>query len=60
MDDLGGRQTQYVFPEPSVLRSRFAAFDPARINENDLLASLAAAGVSIPMILGLLDEERVD
>jgi len=60
MDDLGGRQTQYVFPEPSVLRSRFAAFDPARINENDLLASLAAMGISIPMILGLLDEERVD
>lgn len=41
-------------------RSRFAAFDPARINENDLLASLAAMGISIPMILGLLDEERVD
>ena len=37
MDDLGGRQSQYVFPEPTVLRSRFAAFDPARVNENDLL-----------------------
>ncbi len=45
---------------PANVRSRFAAFDPARMNENDLLASLAAAGVSIPMILGLLDEERVD
>jgi hypothetical protein len=42
------------------VRSRFAAFDPARMNENDLLASLAAMGISIPMILGLLDEERVD
>lgn len=37
MDDLGGRQVQYIFPDPTVLRSRFAAFDPARINENDLL-----------------------
>lgn len=45
---------------PANVRSRFAAFDPARINENDLLASLAAMGISIPMILGLLDEERVD
>ena len=37
MDDLGGRQSQYVFPDPTVLRSRFAAFDPARVNEADLL-----------------------
>ena len=37
MDDLGGRQVQYIFPDPTVLRSRFAAFDPARVNENDLL-----------------------
>jgi hypothetical protein len=49
----------YIVP-PQNIRSRFAAFDPARINENDLLASLAAMGISIPMILGLLDEERVD
>ena len=42
------------------VRSRFAAFDPARMNENDILASLAAMGISIPMILGLLNEERVD
>lgn len=52
-------QETIVF-DPSRIRSRFAAFDPARINENDLLASLAAMGISIPMILGLLDEERVD
>jgi hypothetical protein len=46
--------------KPQTLRSRFAAFDPARINENNLLASLAAMGISIPVIMGLLDEERVD
>ena len=39
MSDLGGEQTQHIFPDPSVIRSRFAAFDPARVNENDLLAA---------------------
>ena len=34
--------------DPSILRSRFAAFDPARINENDLL------GRADPKLLGLL------
>jgi hypothetical protein len=48
MDDLGGRQSQYVFPDPSVLRSRFAAFDPARVNENDLL------GQADPRLLALI------
>ena len=59
MDDLGGRQFQYVFPDPKVLRSRFAAFDPARINENNLLASLAALGIGIPTLRGLLQEEEM-
>jgi hypothetical protein len=31
--------------DPSRIRSRFAAFDPARINDRDLLASLAALGI---------------
>lgn len=39
---------------PSMLRSRFAAFDPARINENDLLAGVIAAP------LGLLDINYTD
>ena len=39
MTDLGGIQTQHMFPEPEVLRSRFAAFDPARAHENDLHAA---------------------
>jgi len=39
-------------------RSRFAAFDPARINENDLLASLAALGIGLPVASGLLGEEQ--
>lgn len=34
--------------DPTILRSRFAAFDPARINENNLL------GYADPRLLGLL------
>ena len=65
MDDLGGRQSQYIFPDSKVLRSRFAAFDPARVNENDLLGradplllSLIAAGASVPVGYGLLNKDE--
>ena len=44
--------------DPTKLRSRFAAFDPARINEKDLLASLAALGIGVPMVSGLLSEQE--
>lgn len=43
--------------EPARLRSRFAAFDPARIDEKDLLASLAAMGITLPLTMGLLSEQ---
>jgi len=39
MSDLGGVQIQHMFPDPKVIRSRFAAFDPHRVEENDLLAA---------------------
>jgi hypothetical protein len=32
-----GSGASYAFSNPSILRSRFAAFDPARVNENDML-----------------------
>ena len=51
MADLGGIQTQHMFPEPEVLRSRFAAFDPKRRSEADILAGL--------LPLSLLDEEKL-
>lgn len=41
---------------PKNVRSRFAAFDPKRINDQDLLASLVAFGIGIPTY-GLLEEE---
>lgn len=47
----------YAVFDPSRIRSRFAAFDPKRINDPDLLASLAAFGVGLP-VLGLLAEEE--
>lgn len=55
----GGGELSHFIPDPSRIRSRFAAFDPARINENNLLASLAALGISIPVMRGLLQEEEM-
>jgi hypothetical protein len=51
-----GHEETFI-PDPSRIRSRFAAFDPARINENDLLASLAALGIGLPVASGLLNQE---
>ena len=39
-------------------RSRFAAFDPARRNESDLLAGFAGAGILSPLVLEQLAEPR--
>jgi len=55
----GGAKEPVVIPfGPSQVRSRFAAFDPARIDEKDLLAGLAALGIGVPMISGLLQEQE--
>ena len=55
----GTPHEELFVPDPSRIRSRFAAFDPARINENNLLASLAALGISVPVMRGLLQEEEM-
>jgi hypothetical protein len=39
MQDLGGQQDQWSILDPAAIRSRFAAFDPAKRNSTDLLAS---------------------
>jgi hypothetical protein len=49
---LGSQGTTQVVFDPSRIRSRFAAFDPARVNETDLLAS------GIP--IGLLGTTQVE
>lgn len=41
---------------PSKIRSRFAAFDPARINENNLLAGAAGGWLGEPIYSGLLED----
>ena len=43
----------YIALDPSQYRSRFAAFDPAKANEPDLLAGVMALPVS-----GLLQEPK--
>jgi hypothetical protein len=52
MSDMGGVQTQYAIPaNSSNIRSRFAAFDPMRRNEPDILAGVLPLGL-------LADEEQ--
>jgi hypothetical protein len=48
-----GAGKSYAFTDPSMLRSQFAAFDPARANENDILAGLMAIPVS-----GILEQPK--
>ena len=58
-DSIDKPITQYLVSEPNRLRSIFAAFDPARVNESDLLAGLAPyLGVSGLLSLGLLTPEE--
>jgi len=56
-----GATDQYVMFNPSDMRSKFAAFDPARVNENDLLGAAtpeflkylaggSAAGLGAPLV----------
>ena len=61
-----GRSTETTISlNPANIRSRFAAFDPARVNENDLLGradprllALIAAGASVPVGYGLLNKDE--
>lgn len=65
--DMGGRaKFMYDVPEtadnvvvfkPEMLRSRFAAFDPMRRNEPDLLASILA-GLGLGGLLSLEEEQQ--
>jgi hypothetical protein len=51
------RNYETVVLDPSRIRSKFAAFDPARKNENNLLASILA-GLGLGGLLSLEEEER--
>jgi hypothetical protein len=57
-DSIDKPITQYLVSEPNRLRSIFAAFDPARVNESDLLAGLAPyLGVGGLLGLGMYDNQ---
>jgi hypothetical protein len=43
---------------PKGIRSRFAAFDPARQDENDLLAGIGALGLGLPLASGLANRDE--
>jgi hypothetical protein len=57
MSDLGGdMQTQWSILDPSAVRSRFAAFDPAKRDSADLLAGVAG----LPGVASFLDRVNKD
>lgn len=47
-----------VLRDPSLIRSRFAAFDPKRKNSRDILAGLSSVGVSLPVLAKMLGQEE--
>lgn len=55
--DVGGVGDQLVMLDPSNIRSRFAAFDPAKSDSSDLLAGIAGAGVLGGAAGGMLGAE---
>jgi hypothetical protein len=50
IDDIGGMQDQYLLLHPHLARAPHAAFDPAKLNENNVLAGLAAGGFLTPLL----------
>jgi len=58
IDRAGGPQVEeYMVPNPNQNRSAFAAFDPAKKDSADLLASLLAAGVFGAGVAGSTNKE---
>src|SRR5436189_1834432 len=55
MYDAGGQQTQYLIGNPNQVRSPYAAFDPNRLHEPDLLAARVGG---INPFAGQQDEEQ--
>lgn len=56
--DLGGDQSQYIPLDLKHVRSRFAAFDPAKTNSRDLLAGLLGPAV-VAKLLGPSNDDGV-
>jgi hypothetical protein len=54
----GDGATSYMFTKPENLRSRFAAFDPAKAHLPELLGGIAAGGVGLNAFLQERERER--
>jgi hypothetical protein len=57
MADIGGKQSQWLLKDMSSVRSPFAAFDPARADSADLLASRANLGPIVNALLQGYDRQ---
>lgn len=51
IDDIGGKQNQYVVLDPSILRAPNAQFDPTKLHLAKPLAGLAALGLGTGLFL---------
>jgi len=60
VSNVNGRPNEIVMYDPSKVRSKFAAFDPMRRNENNLLANVAPFGLAGLLGLGLYDAKQGD
>lgn len=58
MSDLGGKQSQFVALDPSNIRSVNAAFDPAKRNSANLLATAAGGTISLSALRQLMPQEE--
>ena len=60
MDDLGGRQSQFISLDPANIRSVNAAFDPAKTGSSNLMAEVGGAAVGLSALNQLVprNEER--
>lgn len=58
MDDLGGRQTQFVALDPSNIRSVNAAFDPVNRGSANILATAAGGTIGLSALRQLMPQEE--
>jgi hypothetical protein len=58
MNDLGGVQSQWKLIDPTAVRSRFAAFNPAKKDSTDLLASVGGPAGLLGIAASNRDEEK--
>lgn len=55
---LPGDTSDYSVFDPANIRSKFAAFDPAKRKSANLLAGIGGAGIAVPLTIGQMSQQR--